>query len=330
MDTYNPKNGGNDVLSMCISLAGSNLFEVGGVVQQYGVSSSGVVSLNSALGPGSAQTARTAMLNNLIGIDAQAAEHAHAELRAGVRARAGQRHGPERGAGHQPIGRDDLEKFPPRPSPCPNSGGTVFTSSLMAQLKMVGQIIEAGYRSAASGGLGMKRQVFFVQVGGYDLHTGQTGNAGSTSINYPKVIIGAQANLFAELSQGLNAFQNAMAQIGVQNSDPDFEKRVTAFTASDFGRTLPSNSLGSDHGWGSHHLVLGGSVKGANTYGKFPALVVGGPDDTSTGRWIPTTAVDQFAATMASWFGVDSTHMGTVFPNLGRFNTPNLGFMASI
>ena len=143
----------------------------------------------------------------------------------------------------------------------PNGGGT-FTSSLLSQLKMVAQIIEAGYRSAASGGLGMKRQVFFVQVGGYDLHTGQTSNAGSTTVNNAKVIIGAQANLFAELSQSMNAFQNAMTQIGAQYGDPTFEQRVTAFTASDFGRTLPSNSLGSDHGWGSHHLVLGGAVQG--------------------------------------------------------------------
>ncbi len=327
MDTYNPKNGANDVLSMCISLAGSNLFEVGGTVQQYGVSSAGVVSLNSTIGPSAAQTARTTMLNNLIGIDAQqqnmltqnyalAFQHAMASGTGLSAALAG-----------SPLTTTTWKNFPTTVT-VPN-GGSTFTSSLMAQLKMVGQIIEAGYRSAASGGLGMKRQVFFVQVGGYDLHTGQTGNAGSTTVNNAKVIIGAQANLFAELSQGLNAFQNAMAQIGVQNNDANFEQRVTAFTASDFGRTLPSNSLGSDHGWGSHHLVLGGAVKGANTYGKFPALVVGGPDDTSTGRWIPTTAVDQFAATMATWFGVDSTHLGTVFPNLGRFNTPNLGFMAT-
>jgi uncharacterized protein (DUF1501 family) len=176
----------------------------------------------------------------------------------------------------------------------------------------------------------MKRQVFFVQVGGYDLHTGQTANAGSTTANNAKVIIGAQANLCAELSQSMNAFQNAMIQIGVQNSDPSFEQRVTAFTSSDFGRTFPSNSLGSDHGWGSHHLVLGGGVLGQHTYGNFPALVVGGPNDTSTGRWIPTTSVDQFAATMATWFGVDGSNIGTVFPNLGRFSVPNLGFMASV
>lgn len=326
MDAYNPKVSGNDVLSMCISLAGSNTFEVGGTTTQYSVSSSGVVSLNQALGPAAAQTPRTTALKNILGIDAiqqnmleqnyaLAFEHA---LASGT--------GLTASLASSPL--TSFWKAFPTAVTVPNAGGT-FTSSLLSQLKMVAQIIEAGYRSAASGGLGMKRQVFFVQVGGYDLHTGQTANAGSTVMNNAKVITGAQANLFAELSQSMNAFQNAMAQIGVQNSDADFEKRVTAFTASDFGRTLPSNSLGSDHGWGSHHLVLGGAVQGQRTYGKFPALVVGGPDDTSTGRWIPTTAVDQFAATMAKWFGVDSTNMSTVFPNLGRFAMPDMGFMAA-
>ncbi len=149
-------------------------------------------------------------------------------------------------------------------------------------------------------------------------------------------MIGAQASLLAELSQSFDAFQSAIAQIGTTYGDSGFEQRVTAFTASDFGRTLPSNSLGSDHGWGSHHLVLGGAVKGRQTYGKFPALVVGGPDDTSTGRWIPTTAVDQFAGTMAKWFNTDANAktlgsaslVSTVFPNLGRFATADLGFMA--
>ena len=324
LDTYNPKNGSNDLLSMCISLAGSNTFEVGGTTQQYSVSSSGVVSLTTNLGPSAAQSARQANINAILGIDAVqqnmltqnyalALEHALASGTGLTTSLAG-----------SPLAT--YWKTFPTTVTVPNGGGS-FTSSLLAQLKMVGQIIEAGYRSAATGGLGMKRQVFFVQVGGYDLHTGQTNNAGSTTTNNAKVIIGAQANLFAELSQSMNAFQNAMIQIGAQNNDASFEQRVTAFTASDFGRTLPSNSLGSDHGWGSHHLVLGGAVQGQRTYGNFPALVVGGPDDTSTGRWIPTTAVDQFAATIATWFGVDSTNISTVFPNLGRFATPNLGFM---
>ena len=324
LDTYNPKNGNNDVLSMCISLAGANTFEVGSTTAGYSVSSSGVVSLNTALGPTNARTAQAANLNNLLGIDAAsqnmlvqnyalALEHA---LASGA--------GLTTALSSSPLA--SYWKSFPTSVTVPNGGGS-FTSSMLGQMKMVAQVIEAGYRPASTGGMGMKRQVFFIQVGGYDLHTGQTNNAGSTTTNNAQVIIGAQASLFAELSQSINALNNAMIQIGSTYGDPAFTQRVTAFTSSDFGRTLPCNTQGSDHGWGSHHLVFGGAVQGQRTYGTFPSLIVGGPDDTSTGRWIPTTSVDQFAATMASWFGVSSTNISTVFPNLGRFNTPNLGFL---
>jgi uncharacterized protein (DUF1501 family) len=121
-----------------------------------------------------------------------------------------------------------------------------------------------------------------------------------------------------------------MEQLALQN-------KVTTFTASDFGRTFPGNGSGSDHGWGSHHLILGGSgvvggvqtgsVNGGQTFGKLPALTINGPDDTGTGRWIPSAAIDQYFATLATWFGVDSGNLSTVFPNIGRFTTPNLGFM---
>jgi uncharacterized protein (DUF1501 family) len=193
------------------------------------------------------------------------------------------------------------------------TGGGAFGSSLGPQLKMVARLIEAGHRSAANGGFGMKRQIFFCQVGGYDTHTNQTEGAGKTTL-------GSHANLLSEISQCMLVFQRAMEQLSLSDN-------VTAFTSSDFGRTFPSNGQGSDHGWGSHHLILGGAVNGGQTYGKFPTLAVNGPDDTSTGRWIPTTACDQYFATLASWFGVDKSNLATVFPNLGRFSTPNLGFV---
>jgi uncharacterized protein (DUF1501 family) len=178
---------------------------------------------------------------------------------------------------------------------------------------MIARLIEAGNRSAASGGFGMKRQIFFCQVGGYDLHAGQTPGPGQSTV-------GSHANLLAELSQGMFTFQRAMEQLGLSNN-------VTTFTASDFGRTFPCNGDGSDHGWGSHHLIMGGAVNGGRTYGTFPTLAINGPDDTSTGRWIPTTAIDQYFATLATWFGVDNGNLATVFPNVNRFSTANLGFV---
>jgi uncharacterized protein (DUF1501 family) len=193
------------------------------------------------------------------------------------------------------------------------TGGNPFGSGLASQLRMIARLIEAGNRSTGSGGFGMKRQIFFCQVGGYDTHSGQTPGAGQTTV-------GSHANLLAELSQGMHAFQRAMEQLGLSNN-------VTTFTASDFGRTFPANGEGSDHGWGSHHLIMGGAVNGRRTYGRFPTLAVNGPDDTDTGRWIPTTAIDQYFATLATWFGVDNGNLSTVFPNLNRFSTPNLGFV---
>jgi uncharacterized protein (DUF1501 family) len=208
------------------------------------------------------------------------------------------------------------------------NGGSTFNSSLMSQMKMVTRLVELGSRPVANGGLGMKRQIFFIQVGGFDTHSNQTGNAGASTPDSAKVIIGDHADRLAELSQTMNAFYQALSAIGIPTGlNVPLKDSVTAFTASDFSRTFPANGYGSDHGWGGHQLVVGGAVKGGATYGKFPQLAVNGPDDTSTGRWIPTLAVDQYAATIASWFGVDESGIGTVFPNLGRFSSPNLGFL---
>jgi uncharacterized protein (DUF1501 family) len=204
--------------------------------------------------------------------------------------------------------------------------GARINSSLGPQLKMIARLIEAGHRAAnaPTNGFGMKRQIFFCQVGGYDLHSGQTDYSDT---NTNGVLTGAHSNLFYELSYCLNAFQAAMLKIGTMHGDPNFHTRATAFTCSDFGRTFPCNGVGSDHGWGSHHLIVGGAVNGQKTYGTFPTLTVGGPDDVSTGRWIPTTSCDQYFATLASWFGVDTSNLSTVFPNLGRFPSSNLGFI---
>jgi uncharacterized protein (DUF1501 family) len=293
----------NPPISLSVTLAGANTFEVGNTLTQYSVSTSGAISLAGVSG------ARLQALTNVLGLPYP---NLQAQAYAGVA-----EHSINTGALlNTAIGATNAANYWTVPFPTtitPPTGGTAFTSTLSPQLKMIARLIEAGNRSAANGGFGMKRQIFFCQVGGFDLHTNQTPGPGSTTI-------GSHANLLSEMSQSLFAFQRAMEQLGLANS-------VTAFTSSDFGRTFPCNGQGTDHGWGSHHLILGGAVNGQRTYGKFPTLAVNGPDDTNTGRWIPTTAIDQYFATLAAWFGVDSSNLATVFPNLNRFATPNLGFV---
>lgn len=304
----------NAPISLMVTLAGANTFEVGNIVAQYSVSTSGAVSLSLPGTPsGGASTNRLPALLNVLGLP-------YTNLQAQAYA----------GVAEQAINTSTLlnnaisntaaatfwsNQFPTKITP--PEGGAAFTSTLSPQLEMVARLIAAGSTPLASGGFGMKRQIFFVQVGGYDLHTGQTNYSANSPNN---VLIGAHTNLLAELSQSMYAFQRAMEQLGLS-------QKVTSFTASDFSRTFPSNGQGSDHGWGSHHLILGGAVKGQMTYGTFPTQTINGPDDTGTGRWIPSTAIDQYFATVATWFGIDSSNLESVFPNIGRFATANLGFI---
>ena len=299
----------NNSISLSVSIAGANTFEIGNAVSQYAVSTGGAIAMQG-LG-----AARLAALTNILGLPYP---NMQAKAYAGVAAHSINTGTLLNTAITNTAAANFWTNGFPTTITVPN-GGTINNSSLSAQLKMVARLIEAGNRAAGSptNGFGMKRQIFFCQVGGYDLHSGQTAFSNNSPGN---VIIGAHANLLAELSQSMLAFQRAMEQLGLSN-------KVTTLTSSDFGRTFPCNGVGSDHGWGSHHLIMGGAVNGQQTYGKFPTLAVNGPDDTSTGRWIPTTAIDQYFATLATWFGVDSGNLSTVFPNLGRFASPNLGFM---
>jgi uncharacterized protein (DUF1501 family) len=297
-------------ISLSVSLAGANTFEVGNIVSQYSVSTSGAISLSGVSGT------RLAALTNILGLPYP---NMQAQAYAGVAEHSINTGSLLNNAITNTAGNGYWINGFPLTVITPTSGSK-FGSSLASQLQMVARLIEAGVRAAGNptNGFGMKRQIFFCQVGGYDLHSGQTPGAGTTTI-------GSHANLLAELSQCLYAFQRAMEQLDPLY--PNLSKSVTAFTSSDFGRTFPSNGQGSDHGWGSHHLIVGGAVKGQKTYGTFPTLAVNGPDDTNTGRWIPTTSIDQYFATLATWFGVDNSNLAAVFPNIGRFSTANLGFL---
>jgi len=180
---------------------------------------------------------------------------------------------------------------------------TVFPANngLAAQLQQVAEIIQV--RAA----LGVQRQIFFCGIGNFDTHSDQ---------------LTLQASLLSGISPALAAFYQATQELGVAN-------QVTAFTMSDFARTFqPNSNTGTDHAWGSHHIVIGGAVQGGKMYGTFPTLSLGGPDDSgSNGRWVPSTGSVQYASTLAQWFGVPVNELATVFPNIGSFTSNNLGFV---
>ena len=178
---------------------------------------------------------------------------------------------------------------------------TVFpNSSLGAQLRQVLQMIQA------RGSLGMNRQIFHCVIQGFDNHENQV------------VLQGAA---LADLDASLGAFHSGLVELGLDQS-------VTTFTTSDFGRTLCQNATsGSDHAWGNHALIVGGGVRGGRIYGKYPDLTIGGMDDIGEGRWIPTTAVSQYGATLAAWFGVQPAALPNLFPHLNNFAKATLSFL---
>jgi uncharacterized protein (DUF1501 family) len=190
----------------------------------------------------------------------------------------------------------------------PNVTTTFPATQLGLQLQQVARVI------ALRDIFQMRRQIFFCYLAGFDTHFSQRG-ASATS----------QDSLLSQVSQAMRAFYDATVELGVASS-------VATFTLSDFGRTFDpagsANGVGSDHGWGNIHLVMGGAVRGGDFYGTPPTLALGGPDDADTrGRWIPTTSLEQYAATLATWYGVPAADLPLVFPLINRFATTNMGFM---
>jgi uncharacterized protein (DUF1501 family) len=193
------------------------------------------------------------------------------------------------------------------------STGNVTANPLAQQLQIVARLIDGALRGVT----GVQRQVFFVGLGGFDTHDNQNRQ---------------QADLLARLAHALAYFDGVLGSLSARNA-------VTTFTASDFGRTFTSNGDGTDHGWGGHHLVLGGAVQGGDFYGRFPTLAAknpnnsnfdGSPDQIGNGSLLPETSVDQLGNTLGRWLGVSDGDLAAIFPNLAHFDAArrDLGFMA--
>lgn len=293
----------NPQLSLCVSVSGANRFEVGNLVVPYQLSSSGLTALSGVCNPtcsggnSSNSSIRDAALNGLLG-DTYANDFAGEYNNVFNR------------------GRNLYALLSPG-LPGPGFGSVTFpNTSLGNQLKVVAEMIQLSKANNYA-----SRQIYYVRLGGFDLHSGMFTANGSPNDH---------AGLLTQLDSALKAFWDAMGTL------PNAQNEVTAFTASEFARTLQSNGAGSDHGWGGVQMVLGGAVNGGKLYsnglGKisgFPDQHLGpiAPNNFSRGQMIPGISVDQYAATLAQWLGVSSGSLGTIFPNLGNFGTNNLGFV---
>lgn len=265
----------NPNISMNISLSGNNVFQSGNLTAHYSISQNGSRGLRGYGGTSLLDQIRTQAIDSMLAMQYQhlfeqtfatrmrGAIDAHLEFSAAI------------------------DALPPLL--------TQFSDTRLSQtFRMIAQTI------AARNALGMCRQTFFIDTGGWDHHDETLAN---------------QEAMLPEVSVALGEFQAAMVELGV-NDD------VTTFTASDFGRTLTSNGRGSDHAWGGNHIVMGGAVRGGDMYGQYPSLYDGNTLDTGRGRLIPTTSVDEYFAELALWFGVPRQDLEQVLPNIRRFYDP--------
>jgi uncharacterized protein (DUF1501 family) len=269
----------NSQVSMAMSIAGNNLMQAGNSTIQYQLTTGGAVRVHGPI-PFSDQGAIAKR---------QLMTESRAHLLEGELNRISAR------AISSEVAVSSALSGVSVPTAFPNTG-------IGRQLQMVARMI------AARIALGQRRQMFFVQQGGYDFHDN---------------LLTDQGNRLRELGDAMAAFYQATAALGVAN-------QVTAFTASDFGRALQHNGRGSDHGWGGHHFVMGGAVQGNRVYGQFPTVALNGPEDAGRGSLIPTTSVDEYTATLARWFGVSLANLPLVLPNIGRFASRDLGFMGPL
>ena len=303
-----------------VSAAGNSVFVSGNTVRQYQVSTTGAIPLgiNST-----GQVYGSADVGALLQQLSSTTRTGH-PLDADVAAVAGRAIDAEQTLRNLRAASDPAFGTPPASSVTysqandpklryvnPVTGATV-ASTLAQQFQVVARMIDAGL----SGTTGAQRQVFFVSVGGFDTHDGQNKT---------------HADLYARIAHALGYFDTTLGGLGARN-------KVTTFTGSDFGRTFTSNGDGTDHGWGSHHFVMGGAVKGGDLYGSFPVLGLknannsnfdSSPDQLTNGAMLPATSVDQLGATLGSWFGLSNAQIADIFPNLANFNLSvrNLGFM---
>lgn len=268
---------GDGALFTSVSAGGNAVMMAGRNAVQYQVSPAGSVQVNSVFGDGPATQALLTLMQRP---SAHLVEQAHAQIASRSAAADARLRAALAGVGDfLPAG----------------------TGRLAPQLNIVARLI------AARAQLGVKRQVFFVSLGGFDHHDG---------------LIERQNALLAEVGSGMKAFYDATVAMGVQH-------QVTTFTGSDFGRTLASNGDGSDHGWGSYHLVVGGGVLGRRWVGQLPDVAVNGAHDVGGGRLLPQVSVDQYGASLGRWLGVPSAQLAGVFPHLSQFDRADLGLMVA-
>lgn len=265
----------------CMNAAGNAVFMTGRQAAQYQVSAAGPVRLRASQGQafGSAAVARA-----LLSLTQAASPHALEDEHARIMRRA---------VAAEAQLSQALDAAPVLTTPFDAA------NPLAAQLHMVARTV------AARRALGVRRQVFLVALGGFDLHD-------NLAARHPV--------LQAQLADALLSLDTALQELGVA-------PQVTTFTASDFGRTLSANGDGTDHGWGSHHVVMGGAVAGGRFWGRAPATAVNGPDDVGRGRLLPSTSVDQLGAELALWMGVSPSDLPLVFPQVSRFDVGQLGLM---